>query len=159
EPTKWPAAAHGRPPREFFPECRVWVPYNRESASDGPWLAWASIATPDWTRIWFLVISAVSAATSTSTIRELAAARLAEYVAMFDIVVFSRFCMAPTPARRVEMPEMAELMAVMAASAPEVLLIVVAPIPSALALESAIEMVRRSLLEVPLPTWKESPEA
>src|SRR5690606_16153809 len=73
EPTKWPAAAHGRPPREFFPECRVWVPYNRESASDGPWLAWASIATPDWTRIWFLVISAVSAAKSTSKIRELAA--------------------------------------------------------------------------------------
>ena len=73
-----------------------------ESAIDGSWLACERTAIPAWLRMLLRVMAALSSATSTSRIRELAAEMFSRALARLATVICSRFCTAPRSARALD---------------------------------------------------------
>ena len=83
-------------------------------------MAWASIAVPAWSMIWFLVNEAISRAMSVSRMRDSEADRFSTDTSRFLIVCSRRFWVAPRLPRVVETDEMAVSSAVIAPDGHEI---------------------------------------
>ena len=120
-------------------------------------MAWANIAVPAWTMIWWRVKDTISLAMSRSRMRDSDACRFSEVTFRLVIVCSRRFCDAPSDARRLLMMAMASRTSSMAAEAPVVRSM---PLRSADVAPSDIAAEDRSCVVTPMvsaleaPTWK-----
>src|SRR5690606_36131076 len=101
------------------PTARPGPPHQRSKlrASCGIWLACANTETPACDSTWLRDILAVSSATSTSTMRELAAERFRRIVWMLLVATCRRFIALPKLEREVETSSIASSMVSSAESA------------------------------------------
>src|SRR5690606_17371905 len=108
-------------------------------------LAWASTEMPAFCSTWLRVSSAVSEATSTSRMRDSAAAVFSIATAIERIADSSRFCAAPNWARSEETESIAASIAESAAWAPLTVVMLRPSTPTPAAVASTPETVIRSL--------------
>src|SRR6478736_784385 len=92
------AGNHSGPRADGLTRAAYW---SSLSAVWALWLAWASMAVPDWTRMFQRASAVLSAATSTSMMRLLADSRLALLTVRTSVAKPRRLCSAPLLARNV----------------------------------------------------------